>query len=231
MDPGAYCRNVESYLCRHNDGHLVRIVGPAFELVCGWAARGIPLSVVHRAIDRAIERQQSRAGNRRPLRIEYCEADVLDVHEEWRRAVGVAAASDCGAAPPVRRRPSLATHLEQSIVRLTTWRTAPDRPASVADLTDTIVRELDRTQSAAKTVRGAARDRVLARLAEADGELLAALRDAADDTLRARLGREAERDLEGYRERMPSDAYREAARAGTDRLLREHFKLPRLAFD
>ena len=32
-----YCRQVEAYLCRKNDGHLVRIVGPAFEQVCGWA--------------------------------------------------------------------------------------------------------------------------------------------------------------------------------------------------
>ena len=34
-----YCREIEAYLCRKNDGHLVRIVGPAFEQVCGWAAQ------------------------------------------------------------------------------------------------------------------------------------------------------------------------------------------------
>ena len=232
MDPGAYCRDVESYLCRHNDGHLVRIVGPAFELVCGWAARGIPLSVVHRGIDRATERQLARPGNRRPLRIEFCEADVLDVHDEWRRAVGVAVASDRDQAPrPVRRRPSLAAHLEQAVNRLTAWRDAPEHPSSVAGLTDTLVRELELIRTAAKTVRGAARERVLARLAEADEELLTALRAAADDTLRARLERDAERDLESYRERLPADAYREAVRAGSDRLLREHFKPPRLVFD
>ena len=39
MDPGALCRAVESYLCRKNDGHLIRIVGPAFEMVCGWGVR------------------------------------------------------------------------------------------------------------------------------------------------------------------------------------------------
>ena len=36
-----YCRQVEAYLCRKNDGHLIRIVGPAFEQVCGWATRGV----------------------------------------------------------------------------------------------------------------------------------------------------------------------------------------------
>ena len=28
-DVGAYCRAIESHLCRKNDGHLVRISGPA----------------------------------------------------------------------------------------------------------------------------------------------------------------------------------------------------------
>ena len=42
-DVHAYCREVEAYLCRRNDGHLIRVVGPAFELVKGWAAQGIPL--------------------------------------------------------------------------------------------------------------------------------------------------------------------------------------------
>ena len=41
-DASEYCRQVEAYLCRKNDGHLIRIVGPAFEQVCGWAARGVP---------------------------------------------------------------------------------------------------------------------------------------------------------------------------------------------
>ena len=43
MDPGAYCREIETYLCRRNEGHLIRIVGPAFERVRGWAEIGVPL--------------------------------------------------------------------------------------------------------------------------------------------------------------------------------------------
>lgn len=93
MDPGGLCRAVESYLCRKNDGHLIRIVGPAFEMVCGWAAAGIPLGVVERAIDRRYARYRARGTQRRPLRIEYCEADVLDAFDEWKRAVGVGAAA------------------------------------------------------------------------------------------------------------------------------------------
>ena len=36
-EPDDYCRQVEAYLCRKNDGHLIRIVGPAFDQVRGWA--------------------------------------------------------------------------------------------------------------------------------------------------------------------------------------------------
>ncbi len=56
MEPGAYCREIEAYLCRKNGGHLIRIVGPAFERVCGWAQAGVPLQVVVRGIDRKLGR-------------------------------------------------------------------------------------------------------------------------------------------------------------------------------
>ena len=45
IDVESYCRDLEAYLCRKNDGHLIRITGPAFEHVQGWAHQGIPLKV------------------------------------------------------------------------------------------------------------------------------------------------------------------------------------------
>ena len=83
-----YCRQVERYLCRRNGGHLVRIVGPAFDTVTGWAGQGIPLRVALRGIDRCIDREDAKGPRRRPVRVEFCEADVLDAFDEWRRAVG-----------------------------------------------------------------------------------------------------------------------------------------------
>jgi hypothetical protein len=88
-EEGDYCRHVEAYLCRKNDGHLIRIAGPAFARVCGWAAQGIPLNVVFQGIDRHFERYYARGPRRRPVQIDFCENDVLDVFDEWRRAVGV----------------------------------------------------------------------------------------------------------------------------------------------
>lgn len=91
MDTGEYCREIEAHLCRRNQGHLVRIAGPAFEQVCGWAAQGVPLKIVLRGIDQYCERHQARGPRRRPVRIEFCEADILDLFDAWRRALGVGA--------------------------------------------------------------------------------------------------------------------------------------------
>ena len=93
-DPESFCRQVEAYLCRKNDGHLVRIVGPAFEQVSSWSARGVPIRIVFRGIDRYFERYYAKGPRRRPVRIEFCEADVLDVFDEWRRSVGVSVAAE-----------------------------------------------------------------------------------------------------------------------------------------
>jgi len=87
-DAGEYCREVETYLCRKNDGHLIRIAGPSFSRVSGWARQGIPLNVVYRGIDRYFERYHAHRERRRPVHIDFCEGDVLAVFDEWRRAVG-----------------------------------------------------------------------------------------------------------------------------------------------
>jgi hypothetical protein len=85
---GEYCREVEAYLCRKNDGHLIRIAGPSFSRVSGWAQQGIPLNVVYRGIDQYFERYYARGQRRRPVHIDFCEGDVLALFDEWRRAVG-----------------------------------------------------------------------------------------------------------------------------------------------
>ena len=118
-DPGDYARQVERYLCQKNRGHLIRVVGPAFEMVCGWATTGVPLKIALRGIDRCCERLRRRGPRRRPVRIEFCEADVLDAFDDWRRAVGVAAsAGQEQASEPEPRKPALSAHIERAIARL-----------------------------------------------------------------------------------------------------------------
>jgi hypothetical protein len=228
--PEDYCRQLESYLCRKNDGHLIRIVGPAFEQVCGWATRGIPIKVACRGIDRYFERYYARGPRRRPVRIEFCEADVLDVFDEWRRAVGVPTVEpDAADADAARRHASLPTHLERIIARLTTLRAGSDR--SLDDVIDGIVRELDAARAGTKSVRGEARDRLLERLRVLEGDLLRAARERLDAATLAGVEREADAELAPFRDRMPAEAYQRSRTACIDRIIRERARLPVLAFE
>ena len=226
MDVDAYCRDLESYLCRKNGGHLIRIVGPSFERVCGWAAQGVPFKVACHGIDRYFERYYAKGARRRPVRIEFCEADVLDVFDEWRRAVGVAAPAEDAA---VRRGPSLADHLERAIARLTALRSGTDSALDAA--LDAMVRELDTARAGAKSLRGPAREAFLARLRALDAELLAIFKARSTGEELQAMARDADAELAPFRERMPREAYEQARSACVERLVRERSRLPTLGID
>jgi hypothetical protein len=229
-----YCREIEAYLCRKNEGHLIRIVGPSFELVCGWAERGVPLKVAFHGIDRYVERYYAKGSRRRPVRIDYCEADVLDVFDEWRRAVGVPASvliapGDQDGEDGRSRRSSLPAHLDRAIARLTALREGEDRGLGV--MLDALVSELSEVRAGAKGLRGAARAELLTRLSRLDARLLDAARTSLTADAMATLRREAEDELAPFRARMPRDAYEHALGACCDRLLRERARLPVLTLE
>ena len=230
-DPETYCREVEAYLCRKNDGHLIRIVGPAFEQVCGWAARGIPIKVVNRGIDRYFERYYSKGPRRRPVRIEFCEADVLDVFDEWKRAVGVARAGVDSPSDeePARKQGTLPAHLERLVARLTALRSGEDRRLDA--VLDEIVREVDAARGRSKNLRGDARTALVERLRMLDARLVEAARDVCDTTTLQRLDSDADRELAPFRQRMPAEAYAQSKQLCVDRLIREHLRLPIIAFE
>lgn len=227
MQIADYCREIERYLCQKNDGHLIRVVGPSFDLVSHWAADGVPLKVAFRGIDRYFERYYRKGPRRRPVRIDFCEADVLDVFDEWRRAVGLASSNDD------RRNVSLPAHLERVILRLTDARaigTCGVEAGSLDSLIDRVSRELDAARASASGVRGEARRALVERLAALDTQLLALARAALSDSERRRLETEADEELTGFRDRMPSDAYSRARDAIVDRLARERFGLPTVSY-
>ena len=232
-DAAEYCRQIEVFLCRKNDGHLIRIVGPAFEQVCSWAARGVPLKVAYRGIDRYFERYYAKGTRRRPVRVEFCEADILDVFDEWRRAVGVTAIPlqvDAGdTTDHASRHASLPAHLERVVARLTALRAGDDRSLDAA--IDAIVRELDAARAGAKALRGDARQRFLARLQAHDADLLDAARARCDAATLQQLGTEADSELAPFRDRMPREAYDQSRRACIDRLIRERSRLPVVRFE
>lgn len=238
LDLGEYCRLVEAHLTRVNGGHLVRIVGPGFALVRGWADAGIPLRVVFRGIDDKAERHAAGASARRPLRIEFCDADVRQVFDRWQRAVGLttrAAATtpvDEDAAPEAgaeTKRPSLAKHLERAIDRLARTAGKLDLPEPLRDGLGLILAEAADARDAARALRGADREPLVARVARLDDSLMTLARTTAAADLLAAIRREAEQDLAAYRGRLAGDAWTKAVGATADQLLRDRLGLPTLA--
>ena len=236
MQVSAYCREVEAYLCRRNGGHLVRIVGPSFELVRRWAESGVPISLVQRAIDVCTERRESRREASRPLRIEFCEAEVRDQFQRWRRAVGPylgASASEDEPSPAEGESagpPPLAGHLTRALERLSRAAARLERSDAFRAALDGIVGRVAEIQAASKGARGEKRDAFIDDLRALDGALLIAAREeAARSALTAELRDAAAAELAPWRERMPADAWSDAITAASDRLLRDRLDLPDLA--
>jgi hypothetical protein len=228
MDPAEYCREVETYLCRKNEGHLIRIVGPTFETVTGWAAQGVPLALVFKGIDQFCERYYAKGPRRRPVRVEFCEADVLELFDDWRRAVGVASPVGDDETGE-RKHDSLPAHIDRTIARLTALRAGRGGDVFSVRLEEA-VRELDRLKGSAKQARGESRAAILARLVALDAALLDAARQQMDAATRAQLVSTAEVEIAPFVARMPADARSAAIEAAFIRLVRESAGLPVIAF-
>jgi hypothetical protein len=231
-----YCRQIESYLCQKNGGHLVRIVGPAFEKVRDWAGQGIPLKIAFRGIDRCCERAQARAGRRRPMRIEFCEPDILQTFDDWRRAIGITARQvaekDAATANEgtLARKSPLATHIQRCVTRLLAPRgVGPD--AEYDALLRRITEELDELAIRAKNVRGETRADVIRRLAELDAAVIQAAGMRIDERTTCALRAEADAELAAFADRMPANAFADARQRAFERLLRDALNLPVLAYD
>ena len=225
-----YCRQVESYLQKKNAGHIIRLKGPGFEMVGSWADKGVPLTAVFRGMDRYFERYDAKKQpRRRPVPIEFCEADVLDVFDEWRRAVGVPASGESGQPGRSGKSEGLPAHLERVVARLTALRGGEIR--TLDPIIDDIVRELDVARAGAKGLRGDARAALLERLRALDGQLVQAARGTCDAATFRALGADADAELAPFRARMPQETYDRSREACIDRLLRERVKLPIIAFE
>jgi hypothetical protein len=240
MEPDQFCREIESHLCRRNAGHLVRLVGPAFEMVIGWARSGIPIRVACAGIDRYLERHDARTGGapaarRRPVRVEFCEADVLDAYDQWRRAVGVGTAG-AGAAPAedegaaVRPGHSLRAHLDRVATRLTDRLADGSLPPPLESHLERLLETLGGMRERAKTLRGEARQEAIARLQQLDFDLLAAVRASADASRLSAALAEADADLSDFRGRMGVAEFERARGAAVGVLLRDRCRLPIIAY-
>jgi hypothetical protein len=221
-DVAEYCRQLEAYLCQKNGGHLIRIAGPAFDRVVGWAEQGVPLKIAYGGIDRYCERQQGKSGRRRPVRIEFCEHDILALFDDWRRAVGVVQAGQPETATP--RKPGLASHLDRVVARLVGRRTA--RSSDFERAIERVLTALDPLTADARHARGDARAAIVEQLAVLDAQLMEAAIADLDPADSESLTREAQEELAGFGSRLSPDARVEASRAAFERLVREALALP-----
>ena len=237
MDASDYCREIEAYLCRKNEGHLIRIVGPAFEQVCGWANLGVPLKVAFRGIDQYCERYYAKGPRRRPVRIEFCEADILELFDAWRRAVGVTRDEDA-VEEPESHRGTLPAHLDRAIARLTALRSGstgsggrPRFSETFLALVETLTRELDATRARAKQARGEERAALIARLSTLDRSLVEAAIAELPDAQRAALRQEADTEIVPFAARMTPASKDQAVKSAFERLVRQETGVPVLTFE
>jgi hypothetical protein len=231
-EPVDYCREIETYLCKKNDGHLIRVVGPSFVRVTEWERQGVPLKVAFAGIDRYFERYYRQGPRRRPVKIDFCEADVLDVFDEWKRATGIVRQEQPAVGShqsAVGSRPSLPEHLQRVVTKLSSARAGGSIGAAFDPIIDAVSHELDAARAVKGGMRGDTRDAMLARLADLDGALLDLARADVDAHLRRALEREADEELAPFRASMAPDALASARVGAVDRLLRERLGLPTIA--
>jgi len=249
-----FCRAIETYLTQKNDGHLIRVVGPSFDIVAGWAERGIPLKVVYEGIDRYFERYYRKGPRRRPVKIDFCDADVLDVFDEWRAALGLVADVPGTEAPgteapgteapgteapgtkaPITQHPSpntssLPAHLERVLRRLSEARAKGTLGERFDALLDRLSAELDAARAKAGGLRGEARRALIDRLGALDAEFVRALQQMLNAETAAALAREAEQELAPFRGGMSAETFARVRAAAIERLVRERANMPIIAF-
>jgi hypothetical protein len=205
-------------------------------MVRRWEAQGIPLSIVLRGMDRYFDRLAARPPRRRPARVEFCEADVLDLFDEWRRAVGAGAMeSTRDAAPdearPARRGPSLAAHLDRVLTRLSSTLATRDLDEGLRNVASSVLHEVGALRDGARGLRGEARTSVLDRLAVLDEDLMGAAMVSLDAATREDIDAACRRDLAPFVARMSAAALADAMRTARVHAARERLGLPRVAME
>ncbi len=232
-DVADYCRQVEAHLTRINGGHLVRVVGAGFALVKHWADDGVPLSVVCRAIEQKAERHKAGV-SRRPLRIEFCEADVRELHADWRRAVGLtggAAEADApdaegSAAVSAPKRRPVSKSIERAIGRLGRLAGRLELPGEFRDAVSRAIEQLSALREELARTRGPARDPLIERLAPIDHGLLMQARQVVAPEVLRDLTTQAEQELAPYRDRLSPEHWTRAVSVTVDRGIRDQLALP-----
>ena len=159
------------------------------------------------------------------MRIEFCEADILELFDDWRRAVGVIRSEP---ETSTTRKPALAAHVERVVARLVARR-APGSPA-FEQRVEAVLAELDQLSAGARNASGEPRAAIIERLASLDRELMQAAIADVDSKWATVARREAEAELAPFASRMAPDARARGIDAAFERLVRESLGLPTIVY-
>lgn len=208
-DEAAYYQTVQEFFVSRRGDPLMLSNADWFRIRC-WKQAGIPLRIVLRGIQDALEDHARSWARRRKMRsLRACARAVEEAHERWRRALSGGDVDDDTAGGLLK----LAETLEGA-----------QGLGAAADRAREVSRELrvraDSVPDRAQTESW---------LAVAEGQLAKALRAQAGHAHVKSLEADIEADLEPYRERLPSQVLAQVRSESLTRRLFETFALPRLS--
>jgi hypothetical protein len=179
--------------------------------------------------------------SKRPLRLEFCAADVDALFDDWRRATGIHARRDGGVADPHAtdpqvehpasgRRATAGRQLQRAIDKLALTVGRLDVPEDVQLETTRLLEALSALREASRRARGEAKREVMLQAEEIDRDLgrLARLSGRA---LLAEVEAEAVAELTPFRARLKPEDWHRSLAANVDRLLRGRLGIPTIDFE
>ena len=184
-DPDAdYFQSIEEHFVSRR-GDPLFLSNADWVLIRGWREAGLPLRVVLRGIDDAMDSHaHSFSRHRKVGSLRYCGAEVEAAAERWRRALA-GGQDESRLAASFR---ALAAALDR----------AENLGPTARPLATRLARELE---DRADTVQ--AGEALEAWLRAAEAQLLAAIAADEPEEARAEVENEVDRDLAPYRERLP----------------------------
>lgn len=204
-------------------------------LIETWREAGIPLEAALRGIDAAFDGYDARPAKAKTKKINglaWCAQAVMEAAQELSESSIGSKRPDEDAAEPVDtgfERQRIIAHLEEAAVALeNAVGVAAGQPLALAAIALRLreIAEAERAANPAQFVDTEALERTLTVLEE---KLLAALSQAAPESLQVDLKEQAAHQLAPYRSRMGVVQIRQVERQFVHKSLLEHYKLPRLS--
>lgn len=196
-----------------------------WQLIDRWRQQQIPLRVVKQGLDRAFERSKP---NRPIRRLSYCRQTVEANYRRFREAVaGEPSVDEPNGTDPTEVQAYL-SRLKGELVRAAEKVDAARQP--LVDAIDDAVLCLDSLASGhSHQADGMGLEEIEQALDAVERSLLQAAESILKPEDRQRCLDEAERLLQDYRARMPSDVFESASRAAYLKRVRSIFGLPPLS--